>query len=279
MNTLEENLAWVDAAFPSLPDDIGPVDDDEGLGDHLIGDDDVFVAAEPPMRLEFAVRLVDGAPAVRDIDGEFSANLYSAAGDYFGGLISYDTDGGHNAHLATIKTDPSDSRLRCFHWLRNVREFAMDGVVASFGDELGFHGDPVVLPIAGESGAILVWKCHPGGVIVHLGDTTTGCGQCMGCKSIVEVQERAPTSWVYFIQSTQGGPVKIGYSANPVGRLSTLQTAHAHPLKIIGRMVGGLAVERSLHTLFAADRVRPDGEWFRPSAALLAFIREVGGAG
>ena len=37
-------------------------------------------------------------------------------------------------------------------------------------------------------------------------------------------------------------------------------------------------VERALHTLFATDRLRADSEWFRPSPALVAFIREAGGA-
>ncbi len=273
VTTFDEDLAWAEAFFPAQAAEL------DGLGDHLIGDDEAFESAEPFLRMGERQLLTNGARALIDVDGEFIARVASADGSCFGSLICHDTDGGFNAYLASVKTDPADPRLRCLEWLHDVRGVAMAGVVGSFGDELGFGGEPVVLPRAGRGDAVLSWKCQPGGVLVYLGETGRACGACMGCKSVVETQERAATSWVYFIQSTQGGPVKIGYSTNPIGRLSTLQTAHAHPLKIIGRMAGGIAVERSLHTLFAADRVRSDGEWFRPSAALLAFIREVGGAG
>ena len=86
------------------------------------------------------------------------------------------------------------------------------------------------------------------------------------------VQTRDPS-----VQSSIGGPVKIGRSSNPIARLSALQTAHPHPLRIIAKMAGGIEVERSLHRLFAASRIRPDGEWFNPTPDLVAFIKEIGG--
>ena len=63
-----------------------------------------------------------------------------------------------------------------------------------------------------------------------------------------------------------------------VDRLSSLQTANPARLRIVAKLAGGGAVERAMHVLFAADRIRPDGEWFRPSQALAAFMREIGGA-
>jgi len=47
------------------------------------------------------------------------------------------------------------------------------------------------------------------------------------------VTSKAPTVAVYFIQSTETGNVKIGWSKNPTARLATLQTAHAYPLRLL----------------------------------------------
>jgi Meiotically up-regulated gene 113 len=71
-------------------------------------------------------------------------------------------------------------------------------------------------------------------------------------------------NWVYAIQAVSGGPVKIGRSVAPLGRLAHLQTTSPVQLEIIwqapleGNREGNR--ERFLHNFFAARRAR--GEWF-----------------
>lgn len=57
------------------------------------------------------------------------------------------------------------------------------------------------------------------------------------------------------------GVVKIGYTNDVKRRLSTLQTGHTRPLKVIRLFEGGPAEEATLHALFAD--VRTKGEWFQ----------------
>lgn len=79
-------------------------------------------------------------------------------------------------------------------------------------------------------------------------------------------------SRVYFIQSGGTGAIKIGKACSPATRLATLQVGSPSPLRLIGSIAGGIALERKLHARFSGDRLQ--GEWFTPSAALLSFIRE-----
>lgn len=80
-------------------------------------------------------------------------------------------------------------------------------------------------------------------------------------------------SRVYFIREPLGGFIKIGIALDVAVRLSALQSAHPYPLTVIGICPGGQAAETVLHKEFAADRLV--GEWFKPSPALRARIREL----
>jgi hypothetical protein len=82
---------------------------------------------------------------------------------------------------------------------------------------------------------------------------------------------------VYFIQSGDSGPVKIGYSDDPGRRLAQLQTGHPESLVLLCWIAGGPTKEREVHDRFRAERLREDGEWFRPSADLMAYIGSVRG--
>lgn len=86
---------------------------------------------------------------------------------------------------------------------------------------------------------------------------------------------RIAGSSVYFIQSGAGGPIKIGFSDDPGRRLAQLQTGHSGPLALMGWIQGDVSRERELHARFRADRIREDGEWFRPSEALLAYVTSI----
>lgn len=89
--------------------------------------------------------------------------------------------------------------------------------------------------------------------------------------AIAEVVEpRPPRSYVYFIRAGEDGPIKIGIAFNPYLRLDELQTGNPYRLRLIGARPGGLADERGLHRTFAADRL--EGEWFKPTEALLALV-------
>lgn len=72
---------------------------------------------------------------------------------------------------------------------------------------------------------------------------------------------------VYFIQSSDGGPIKIGKSSNPKRRLANLQTARSDKLLLLGT---SNLPEESLHQRFADLRL--NGEWFKCHTRLIAWI-------
>lgn len=75
---------------------------------------------------------------------------------------------------------------------------------------------------------------------------------------------------VYFIQSGNDGPVKIGVSDDPLARVKKLQTGSPAPLNLLAVIPGGIEKERELHAMFA--KFRTDREWFQPAFEIFAFI-------
>ena len=76
---------------------------------------------------------------------------------------------------------------------------------------------------------------------------------------------------IYFIQSGENGPIKIGYTDNNIqDRLNQLQTANPYHLKLLWYYQGSLQDEKELHGKFEHEHIR--GEWFHPSRKLLDFI-------
>lgn len=80
-------------------------------------------------------------------------------------------------------------------------------------------------------------------------------------------------SFIYFIQSTMGGPIKIGKAINPIKRLEQLQTGYPEPLQIIGVTPGTVEEEKNLHHKFLSLRLH--GEWFNPGPELIDFIKSI----
>ena len=77
---------------------------------------------------------------------------------------------------------------------------------------------------------------------------------------------------VYFIRAANDrGPVKIGWSSQPIGRLNDLQVSHGHELKILSVIEGTRVDEKALHERFAGFRQR--GEWFRVAGAFKTYLR------
>ena len=71
---------------------------------------------------------------------------------------------------------------------------------------------------------------------------------------------------LYFIRS--GQYVKIGVSANPRGRIASIQTGNPDPIEVLGVVPGDRELEKELHREFAPLHHR--GEWFRDDPAIHA---------
>lgn len=80
---------------------------------------------------------------------------------------------------------------------------------------------------------------------------------------------------IYFVQAEGGGLVKIGLTESSMSsRLSILRGMSPVPLTCLATMPGDSETEASVHRRFA--RGWSHGEWFRPAAELLEFIRSNG---
>lgn len=76
---------------------------------------------------------------------------------------------------------------------------------------------------------------------------------------------------IYFIEMEGLNLLKIGFTErDPKDRLRELQTANPHKLNLLHVMDGGLNQEAELHQSF--DHLREQGEWFRFTPELQAFL-------
>ena len=76
---------------------------------------------------------------------------------------------------------------------------------------------------------------------------------------------------IYFIQPTDGGPVKIGTTTNLDLRLEQLEKHYGCALAALATMDGGPADEREIHARFAHLRYGHT-EQFQPASDLMEFI-------
>ena len=76
---------------------------------------------------------------------------------------------------------------------------------------------------------------------------------------------------VYFMQSVDGGPIKIGCSINLQQRREKLEQEYGTPLAVLATIDGGRAEEQAIHARFSHLRLGRS-EQFRPGSDLLAFI-------
>lgn len=76
---------------------------------------------------------------------------------------------------------------------------------------------------------------------------------------------------IYFVQSVDGGPVKIGHTDNLEQRLVQLESHYGTPLAVLATMDGDRSVEAGLHERFAHLRFGRT-EQFRPAVEIFAFI-------
>lgn len=81
------------------------------------------------------------------------------------------------------------------------------------------------------------------------------------------------SSWVYFVQSEDGGPIKIGRASDIEARLSGLRTSRTDTLVLLASQRGGAREEGRLHRRF--KHLRTVREWFQPGPELLAHIASI----
>lgn len=87
------------------------------------------------------------------------------------------------------------------------------------------------------------------------------------------VRESGSPPHVYFIQSIDGGPVKIGVSRNPHCRLREIQANHPHNLQIVAMCQnGGRTLESAIHRALGDERL--NGEWFEMSDELEFYLKK-----
>lgn len=185
------------------------------------------------------------------------------------------------AATAAVRVDAEDPRLRCAAWMRRATDLLRDLTrhVAATGWVDAWERAPVVV-IDAEDGAPVAWcegDSGAAGFLLRLDPAWLGaaCGRCTPCASADAAAAQGATTWVYFVQAGEDGPIKVGYSNHVEGRLASLQTAHHAPLRVLLKVPGGLALEAALHAALAPHRLR--GEWFRPAPEVLRLAAEMGG--
>jgi len=76
--------------------------------------------------------------------------------------------------------------------------------------------------------------------------------------------------WVYAVQPVDGGPIKIGFAADPVARMAKLQAMSPVALRMLGVVRGSIEIEGLMHASLAAHRLH--GEWFADADDVTAAI-------
>lgn len=80
---------------------------------------------------------------------------------------------------------------------------------------------------------------------------------------------------IYFIQSVDGGLIKIGHADNVIQRFKDIQTHSPIKLRILKVIEGGRTLEKELHKRFV--ELISHGEWFLPDNALLLTVNNLPG--
>lgn len=93
----------------------------------------------------------------------------------------------------------------------------------------------------------------------------------MPVLSTSRLSATASTSHIYFIEAVGLGLIKIGYANDVSERMRKLRPGCPAPLKLLGRLPGGIREERDLHRQLAKQRAH--GEWFRRCPEIDALLQ------
>ena len=75
---------------------------------------------------------------------------------------------------------------------------------------------------------------------------------------------------VYFIQSGDNGPIKIGITEDVKRRVKDISALNPNAVTLLAYCGGGKELEELLHLAFSAERIK--NEWFEPSNRILEVI-------
>jgi hypothetical protein len=101
-------------------------------------------------------------------------------------------------------------------------------------------------------------------------DISENTGGLLGYTRQILDGEKKRKDIVYFIQSINGGNIKIGVSRNPIERLRELQPSCPDQLVILTMVKGGPEKESEFHERFVEHNVHH--EWFRPAKEIVDYI-------
>ena len=78
--------------------------------------------------------------------------------------------------------------------------------------------------------------------------------------------------FVYYIQEEMDGNIKIGFSDDPIKRLSQHQTSNPRELRMLVYVKGNKEDEKKIQKKF--ESLQTTGEWFKPDKRLLVHIEK-----
>lgn len=82
------------------------------------------------------------------------------------------------------------------------------------------------------------------------------------------------SKYIYFLRPVgKIGPIKIGFSSDPVGRLGSYMAWSPVALEVIVTTPGNRDLERTIHNCFAD--CHSHCEWFHPHQRLLTAIKDI----
>ncbi|MCH2405815.1 MAG: GIY-YIG nuclease family protein, partial [Nitrosopumilus sp.] len=83
---------------------------------------------------------------------------------------------------------------------------------------------------------------------------------------------KSKEGFVYYIQEEMDGNIKIGWSDDPIKRLTQHQTSNSRELRMLVYVKGSQEYEREIHRKFQTSKTT--GEWFKPDKRLLVHIEK-----
>jgi hypothetical protein len=93
----------------------------------------------------------------------------------------------------------------------------------------------------------------------------------LGFVNLERTPQKDDQAWVYYLRRRDGF-IKIGRTISPGSRKKALEIGSG-PLELLAVEKGSYSLEAQRHSEFWRDRA--EGEWFRPSDALLEHVRWV----